>query len=231
MEEQFEQAASYLRGIAGKLDNADLLYFYARFKQVREGPNKTPKPSFFDFTGKQKWAAWAALEDMGAEQAMEEYVTRLGELEPEWEGQTPAEERSWVSVSAMSPPDEPQIPDDSKTVFDWALEGNVERIRDEFVRDPTIKTALDQKGMGVIHWLTDRGHEEALNDLVSELDVDLRDSEGQTALHYAASCDHVAMAQILVKSGADKSLRDNDDLTPIDAHDDGNAAMKDLLSI
>ena len=31
-EDEFEEAASFLKGIAGKLETADLLYFYARYK-------------------------------------------------------------------------------------------------------------------------------------------------------------------------------------------------------
>ena len=69
--EDFEKAAAYLRGIAGKLDSSDLLYLYARFKQANEGPCNAPKPGFFDFQGKQKWAAWKSLEDLSREQAMQ----------------------------------------------------------------------------------------------------------------------------------------------------------------
>ncbi len=69
--EDFEKAAAYLRGIAGKLDSSDLLYLYARFKQAHEGPCNVPKPGFFDFSGKQKWAAWKDLLDLSREKAME----------------------------------------------------------------------------------------------------------------------------------------------------------------
>ena len=47
LREEFEDAAAYLRGIAGKLDSKDLLYFYARFKQSNEGPCNVPKPGLF----------------------------------------------------------------------------------------------------------------------------------------------------------------------------------------
>ena len=49
LEPEFEKAADYVRQIAGKLDGTDLLHFYARFKQAKDGPNKSPKPGFFDF--------------------------------------------------------------------------------------------------------------------------------------------------------------------------------------
>ena len=71
IKEQFEKAASFLRGIAGKLDSQDLLYFYARFKQANEGPCNIPKPGFFSFEGKQKWSAWKELGDLDRLSAME----------------------------------------------------------------------------------------------------------------------------------------------------------------
>ena len=67
----FDQAAAYLRGIAGKLDSTSLLFFYARFKQANEGPCNVPKPGFFDFQGKQKWSAWKDLGDLSREEAMQ----------------------------------------------------------------------------------------------------------------------------------------------------------------
>lgn len=67
----FDRAAAYLRCIAGKLDISDLLFFYARFKQAKEGPCNTPKPGFFDFQGKQKWSAWKELGDANPERAMQ----------------------------------------------------------------------------------------------------------------------------------------------------------------
>jgi len=71
IKEQFEKAASFLRGIAGKLDSQDLLYFYARFKQANEGPCNVPKPGFFSFEGKQKWSAWKELGDLDRLSAMQ----------------------------------------------------------------------------------------------------------------------------------------------------------------
>ncbi len=76
IKEQFEKAASFLRGIAGKLDSRDLLYFYAHFKQANEGPCNVPKPGFFNFEAKQKWSAWKELGDLDRLAAMQVWQFR-----------------------------------------------------------------------------------------------------------------------------------------------------------
>lgn len=53
------------------------LKFYAYYKQATEGPNETPKPSFYDIVGKYKWSAWKDLGEMSKEAAMEGYVDEL----------------------------------------------------------------------------------------------------------------------------------------------------------
>ena len=47
--------------------------------------------------------------------------------------------------------------------------------------------------------------------------VDLIDSEGQTALHYAASCGHEALVKALLDANADKNKKDCDGLTPVES--------------
>ena len=59
--ELFEKAAAQLQGLVQVASREQLLYLYARYKQVQVGNCNTPKPSFFDFEGKQKWEAWKAL--------------------------------------------------------------------------------------------------------------------------------------------------------------------------
>uniref|UniRef100_A0A8C3SCV2 Acyl-CoA-binding domain-containing protein 6 n=1 Tax=Chelydra serpentina TaxID=8475 RepID=A0A8C3SCV2_CHESE len=70
----FERAAERLPGLMQAASREQLLYLYARYKQVKFGNCNTPKPSFFDFEGKQKWGAWKALGDSSPHQAMQEYI-------------------------------------------------------------------------------------------------------------------------------------------------------------
>ncbi|KAJ7398924.1 hypothetical protein BTVI_120899 [Pitangus sulphuratus] len=83
----FEQAAERLPALLPAASKEQLLYLYARYKQVKLGTCNTPKPSFFDFEGKQKWEAWKALGDTSPHQAMQEYIAAVKKLDPSWNPQ------------------------------------------------------------------------------------------------------------------------------------------------
>ncbi|XP_074078273.1 acyl-CoA-binding domain-containing protein 6-like isoform X2 [Macrotis lagotis] len=85
--ELFEKAAARLQGLVPAASREQLLYLYARYKQVKVGNCNTPKPSFFDFEGKQKWEAWKALGDSSPSQAMQEYIAMVKKLDPNWNPQ------------------------------------------------------------------------------------------------------------------------------------------------
>ncbi|XP_045838918.1 acyl-CoA-binding domain-containing protein 6 isoform X4 [Meles meles] len=87
--ELFEKAAAHLQGLVQVASREQLLYLYARYKQVKVGNCNTPKPSFFDFEGKQKWEAWKALGDSSPSQAMREYIAVVKKLDPGWNPQSP----------------------------------------------------------------------------------------------------------------------------------------------
>ena len=54
--------------------------------------------------------------------------------------------------------------------------------------------------------------------------LQLRDGEGQTALHYAASCGHPALVTALIEAGADPAICDNDGLAPCNQDTDPDIA-------
>ncbi|XP_029606909.1 acyl-CoA-binding domain-containing protein 6 isoform X3 [Salmo trutta] len=83
LEHEFEAAADRLRDLLQTASREQLLYLYARYKQVKVGKCNTAKPGFFDFEGQRKWTAWKQLEDMSAEQAMQEYVSCVTSLDPD----------------------------------------------------------------------------------------------------------------------------------------------------
>ncbi|XP_075012934.1 acyl-CoA-binding domain-containing protein 6 isoform X23 [Calonectris borealis] len=99
----FEQAAERLPALLPAASKEQLLYLYARYKQVKFGTCNTPKPSFFDFEGKQKWEAWKALGDTSPHQAMQEYVATVKKLDPSWNPQM-TEKRGKESKTAFGGP-------------------------------------------------------------------------------------------------------------------------------
>ncbi|KAM6342544.1 acyl-CoA-binding domain-containing protein 6 isoform 9-T13 [Alca torda] len=99
----FEQAAERLPALLPAASKEQLLYLYARYKQVKFGTCNTPKPSFFDFEGKQKWEAWKALGDISPHQAMQEYIATVKKLDPSWNPQAGVSEHALVSRHRHAP--------------------------------------------------------------------------------------------------------------------------------
>lgn len=222
----FEKAANHLKSIIGKLETKHLLELYGFYKQATEGPCNTPKPSWYEMQAKQKWEAWHVLGDMTCEAAMKSYVQLISELDHGWRDANLSSEgnggnggkNGWVAVSCFSNTDE-YLDDADKTIFDWVKEGNVEKVQ-EFAQKSSLadSNVIDSEGMGLIHWAADRGNLAVLKCLVNDLmvNVDLKDGDGQTALHYAASCGHSDVVEFLLDNGADPNVTDIDGALPID---------------
>ena len=76
---QFEQAAARSRTL-GDQPNDVLLKLYALYKQATAGDATGPRPGGFDFVGRTKYDAWAALAGTSGEQAMQDYIAVVEEL-------------------------------------------------------------------------------------------------------------------------------------------------------
>ncbi|XP_013410093.1 acyl-CoA-binding domain-containing protein 6 [Lingula anatina] len=222
LEDLFDKAANFLKNIAGKLDSDRLLYFYARFKQTKEGSCNTSKPGFFDFQGKQKWEAWKQLGQKNKQDAMQEYVNELTRLEPDWlekcdtSTQQSGSAFGGVVVSTMPNPDS-DLKDEEKTIFDWCKEGDLEKLTKSLKKEGADINVKDGEGMCLLHWSCDRGNEEIVKYLLKQkANLNELDNDGQTPLHYAASCEHISIVQLLVQAGADVNIQDFDGSKPID---------------
>lgn len=204
----FDQAAEYLKQHHDKLLPTDLLDLYAFFKQGTSGDCTTAKPGIFQIQGRAKWNAWLALKGTASAEARRLYVAKLTEQFPAWrQSLTPG----GVSVSRLAFDPVTDLPLGEKTLADL--------VRDNAPEFQTIISTLgaeinelDECGMGLIHWSTDRGHVQTLDLLVrhAHIDVNLRDADGQTALHYASSCGHQECIQLLMAHNADHTVCDTD---------------------
>jgi len=248
LEATFEKSTLHLRVLGAQLDPSKLLYFYARYKQAKEGPCNQPKPGFFDFQGKQKWTAWSSLGDMSPREAMAEYVQGVEELDPDWLirfDETAANQKAasspfgGVSVSSMAKT-EADLEDGEKTLFDWVKEGHESRVKSwlddegsgevetgDALTKPSLHS-VDENGMTVLHWCCDRGHASIARILLNQgCAINCLDACGQAPLHYAVSCGHVDVVRLLLDNGADVSIKDEDDCAPLDLADDDQ--MRQLL--
>ncbi|EGW10148.1 acyl-CoA-binding domain-containing protein 6 isoform X1 [Cricetulus griseus] len=220
LDELFEKAAAHVQGLVHVASREQLLYLYARYKQVKVGNCNIPKPNFFDFEGKQKWEAWKALGDSSPRQAMQEYIAAVKKLDPGWKPQV-SEKKGKEANNGFGGPvvsslyHEETIREEDKNIFDYCRENNIDHVTKAIKSKSVEVNVKDEEGRAMLHWACDRGHKELVTVLLQyEADINCQDNEGQTALHYAAACEFLDIVELLLQSGADPTIRDQDDCLP-----------------
>ena len=77
---RFEAAQAASKNLSERPDNATLLEIYALYKQATAGDAQGKRPGFSDMVGRAKYDAWAALNGIGSEDAMQRYVALIDSL-------------------------------------------------------------------------------------------------------------------------------------------------------
>ncbi|XP_048458097.1 acyl-CoA-binding domain-containing protein 6 isoform X4 [Rhincodon typus] len=179
--------------------------------QAKFGKCNIPKPGFFDFEGKQKWEAWKAVGDMTAQQAMQEYIAAVNKLDPEWNPQDSVKES------------------DQKLRFGGPVVSSLyqeEMIREEpcyigrVIEDIKIWLVCcsNKKLKSTVRFPFSKKKFAGLCFDHSTVCI-LKDSEGQTALHYASACEFADIVELLLNSGADPTIQDGEGCLPEEVTD------------
>lgn len=101
-------------------------------------------------------------------------------------------------MSAMVENEKP-LTDEEKTVFDLCKEGSLEKLKIKL--DQKNLDQIDEDGLTLLMWSCDRGHLSIVNFLLEKgADINIQDNEGQTSLHYAVSCEHKDLVELLLKN-------------------------------
>jgi acyl-CoA-binding protein len=81
LEALFQEAAVLSKTLSEKPDNETLLKLYSLYKQGSEGDTQESGPSNpFDFVAKFKHEAWAKLQGLSKEDAMQQYIDLVKQL-------------------------------------------------------------------------------------------------------------------------------------------------------
>ncbi|KAJ8274007.1 hypothetical protein COCON_G00086320 [Conger conger] len=228
LEIEFEAAADRLPSLVQNATREQLLYLYARYKQVKAGKCNTAKPGFFDFEGQRKWQSWKQLGDLSPEQAMQEYVSCVHALDPEGSSKT-ADRRGrerrtgfgGATVSSLF--QEEKIREEDKNIFDYCRENNIEHVTKAIDSKKVDVNLKDEEGRALLHWACDRGHKELVSVLLqNNADINSQDDEGQTALHYASACEFGDIVELLLQSGADPCIKDQEGSLPEEVTESGD---------
>lgn len=192
-EATFNKACDHLTHLVSQLDANALLEFYGLYKQATVGPCNTSKPGIFSVNARAKWNAWNDLGSMNKECAMQKYIAKLNETDPDWNQNDSSTTKkvkkpSWVSVSTPMAIDSDDEHKGTKTLIDHVKDGNVDEVL-AFIgssmsleqRDSAKNSILneyDSEGLGAIHWASDRGFHQILEILLKHgADVNLIDKD------------------------------------------------------
>ncbi len=85
LSEEFEKAAAKTKQFTKRPSNVELLQLYALYKQATEGDVSGERPGGFDFKGIAKFDAWEELKGKSKEQAMQEYIDLVNNLQQQYQ--------------------------------------------------------------------------------------------------------------------------------------------------
>ncbi|KAA3472157.1 acyl-CoA-binding protein-like [Gossypium australe] len=81
LKEEFEDYAEKAKTLPENTTNDDKLILYGLYKQATVGPVNTSRPGMFNMKEKYKWDAWKAVEGKSKEEAMNDYITKVKQLQ------------------------------------------------------------------------------------------------------------------------------------------------------
>ncbi|WP_332878152.1 acyl-CoA-binding protein [Massilia sp. S19_KUP03_FR1] len=81
LQDQFTQAQADSKNLSERPDNMTMLKMYALFKQGSKGDASGERPGFTDMIGRAKFDAWEALKGTSQDDAMQQYIDLVADLQ------------------------------------------------------------------------------------------------------------------------------------------------------
>ncbi|KAA8533586.1 hypothetical protein F0562_030980 [Nyssa sinensis] len=202
LDEAFNAATAFVAAAAAdrlsqKVSNDVQLQLYGLYKIATEGPCSTPQPSALKMKARAKWQAWQKFGAMPTEEAMQKYIAIVTELYP-----------TWVAGSIIRRKD-----GDRNDASSADTKGPMGPVFSSYAYEEESGNELK---MDAIHAFAREGDvENLLKCIESGVPVNLKDSEGQTPLHWAVDRGHLNVTEFLVSRNADVNAKDNEGQTPL----------------
>ncbi len=83
LDDEFKSAAERVTQLTKRPPNDIMLQLYALYKQGNEGDVTGERPGFADFEGRAKFDSWNKLQGKSLEDAKQEYIALVEQLEQE----------------------------------------------------------------------------------------------------------------------------------------------------
>lgn len=214
-EDEFQEAALFVQNHLPLFSRDDLLYLYARFKQVTVGDVNTSRPGYFSFEAKTKWDAWNTCKSMSKSQASKEYVKKVTEIKEKNQIENQKSNKTGPSVSRLLVEnDSTQGNNGTKSIYEYCQDGD-EKAVEQMLKNHFDVNQADDMQLTLLHWAADRGHEHLIRLLVKYgAKLNVQDEDGQTPLFYAAHSSNLPCIKLLLELGADPSIPDNEGALP-----------------
>uniref|UniRef100_A0AC34FJ21 26S proteasome non-ATPase regulatory subunit 10 n=1 Tax=Panagrolaimus sp. ES5 TaxID=591445 RepID=A0AC34FJ21_9BILA len=110
------------------------------------------------------------------------------------------------------------VDDSGRTAVHWAAVGGCLSILELIAsRDPHVLTVSDDAGWNLIMLASSAGRDQVVKYLLSSVDSDVnhKNKNGQTPLHYAASKNHPNIVKLLIENNADLNQTDKLGAAPL----------------
>lgn len=190
----FEEAVKFVRLSTKKLSHEQRLTLYALYKQATIGPCKIDQPSAADFIARAKWDSWKSLDEMDVSIAQAKYIRYIEEIFPEFGA---------LGTFSTEKSSKAQLNDEFT-----ALGANVSTMAYD-------TSGIEWQAQSDQYYFASIGKIEEIQKMIASdsIDLDAKDEEGRTMLHWAVDRSQIAVVELLVKHEADINIQDQDGMT------------------
>lgn len=213
-----------------RLTEDQKLKLYALFKQATEGDNATTCPSLLDIVGRAKWNAWQAMAGISHADAQARYVACI----QEWYGDGAASGMKDTAQRDGAGRNLGRKDDDNfsfgssqlRALGEIGIDGCIvrrERRKGEERGKEGEEEEEGEEAQDVFYYVKRGMVEEVLARLEKgeregepRVDIDVRDEEGRTLLHWAVDRNHRVLVELLLTRGSDRTAEDAEGETPLD---------------
>ncbi|CAG8567037.1 14977_t:CDS:2, partial [Dentiscutata heterogama] len=200
---QFISAYTYLNKHSNiKLSDEIKLKLYGAYKAATIGICNTPKPSLLDFRGRAKWDSWNELGDIAKEEAKQRYIDILEQANVGWsrdhvdndENSSDTDDNDKIDNGTMDTPRDR-----------WTYVSTLSYGEEEVETNDDMFSYAKQGKSSEISGILESG----------EANVNAKDDQGLSLLHWACDRGHLDVVKLLIEKGADINILSDGNETPL----------------
>ncbi|CAG8478483.1 9753_t:CDS:2 [Cetraspora pellucida] len=201
---QFTSAYTYLNKHSNiKLSDEIKLKLYGTYKAATIGTCNAPKPSLLDFRGRAKWDSWNELGEISKEDAKQRYIDILEQAKVGWS-------KDHVDNEESSSDDDGNDKIDNETKA-------IPQDRWTYVSTLSYEEEATTNDSDDVFSYAKQGKSSEISGILEsgEANVNAKDDQGLSLLHWACDRGHLDVVKLLVEKGADMNVLTTGNETPL----------------